>query len=410
MMTLGEKLRSARQEAGLSQRQLCGEYMTRNMLSQIENGSARPSVDTLRYLAERLGKSVSYFLEEQAVTSPNQALMAAARKAYGAGDPALCRKELEAYREPDEVFDQERWLLESLACMALAEQMIAQGRMPYAAQLLDGAAQAGERTSYYTAGMERERLLLLGKTGQVPLSRIDNALANEDEALMLRAGEVEESANAAAQSAQAADLAREQAVSAAQSVQADAQSAQQSSVQAREAKEDAQALSEHTELYMTAAQTAAQSAETARTQAQESADEVDGVVTAAQTAATASEQSAGAAQNAAARAEGAAESAQSSQTGAATAAANAAESEVCAQVAEYNARVYAEGGNLRQVDGAGNVITLPETTVGARQYAQSIVVPTGDGAGTALLLTAPGGTVYRVTVSDSGALSAAVQS
>lgn len=187
MMTLGEKLRSARQEAGLSQRQLCGEYMTRNMLSQIENGSARPSMDTLKYLAERLGKSISYFLEEQAVTSPNQALMASARKAYAAGDPAQCRKELENYREPDEVFDQERWLLESLACMALAEQMIAQGRMPYAAQLLTQASQAGERTSYDTPGMERERLLLLGKTGQVPLVQIDNALANEDEALMFRA-------------------------------------------------------------------------------------------------------------------------------------------------------------------------------------------------------------------------------
>ena len=46
-MTIGEKIRLARQEAGLSQRQLCGQQVTRNMLSQIENGSARPSVDTL---------------------------------------------------------------------------------------------------------------------------------------------------------------------------------------------------------------------------------------------------------------------------------------------------------------------------------------------------------------------------
>ena len=71
-MELGEKLRLARQEAGLSQRVLCGNTITRNMLSQIENGSAKPSMDTLRYLAQRLGKSVSYFLEEDAVTSPNQ--------------------------------------------------------------------------------------------------------------------------------------------------------------------------------------------------------------------------------------------------------------------------------------------------------------------------------------------------
>ena len=70
-MELGQKLRLARQEAGLSQRQLCGEVITRNMLSQIENGSAKPSMETLRYLAGRLGKSVSFFLEEDAVLSSN---------------------------------------------------------------------------------------------------------------------------------------------------------------------------------------------------------------------------------------------------------------------------------------------------------------------------------------------------
>ena len=66
-MELGQRLKQARLEAGLSQRQLCGEEITRNMLSQIENGSARPSMDTLRYLAARLGKPMGYFLEEQAV-------------------------------------------------------------------------------------------------------------------------------------------------------------------------------------------------------------------------------------------------------------------------------------------------------------------------------------------------------
>lgn len=43
-MELGEKLRLARLEAGLSQRALCGDEITRNMLSRIENGAARPSM------------------------------------------------------------------------------------------------------------------------------------------------------------------------------------------------------------------------------------------------------------------------------------------------------------------------------------------------------------------------------
>ena len=53
-MELGEKLRLARTGAGLSQRQLCGQEITRNMLSQIESGKAKPSMSTLQYLAARL--------------------------------------------------------------------------------------------------------------------------------------------------------------------------------------------------------------------------------------------------------------------------------------------------------------------------------------------------------------------
>jgi transcriptional regulator with XRE-family HTH domain len=63
-MTMGEKLRAARLEAGLSQRQLCQGLVTRNMLSQIENGSAKPSLPTLQVLAQRLNKNVQYFLED----------------------------------------------------------------------------------------------------------------------------------------------------------------------------------------------------------------------------------------------------------------------------------------------------------------------------------------------------------
>ena len=80
-MTLGEKLRQARLEAGLSQRQLCGEEVTRNMLSQIENGSAMPSMSTLAYFAQRLGRPVSFFLQEDAICSPNQERMERARTA-----------------------------------------------------------------------------------------------------------------------------------------------------------------------------------------------------------------------------------------------------------------------------------------------------------------------------------------
>lgn len=63
-MDLHQRIRYLRLEAGMTQSELAGDRITRNMLSQIENGSATPSIQTLRYLAERLNTSAAYFLSD----------------------------------------------------------------------------------------------------------------------------------------------------------------------------------------------------------------------------------------------------------------------------------------------------------------------------------------------------------
>ena len=67
-MEIGKRIKEARLAAGLSQRQLCGDVITRNMLSLIESGKAKPSMDTLAFLAERLGKPMAFFLGEVSQT------------------------------------------------------------------------------------------------------------------------------------------------------------------------------------------------------------------------------------------------------------------------------------------------------------------------------------------------------
>lgn len=174
-MELGRRIREARLALGLSQRELCGDEITRNMLSQIENGTARPSLDTLRYLASRLGKTVSYFLEEETVTSPNQAAMADAREAARAGDWQQVLSALEHYRGRDPVFDEEAGLLRYLALTAQAEAALAQGRKPYAAELLE---QAGALQSLYISPeMDRKRLLVLAQS----TGRLENLPAIDEE-------------------------------------------------------------------------------------------------------------------------------------------------------------------------------------------------------------------------------------
>lgn len=186
-MELGQRLKQARLEKGLSQRQLCGEEITRNMLSQIENGSARPSMATLGYLARQLEKPISYFLEEQTITSPNEGVMRQLRLAYQQEMYEKIPVLLEEYRIPDEIFDPERYLLEALSLMGLAQQALQQGKNIYAQTLLQKAAQAGAQTPYYTESMERERLLRLYTVQPTQAIELSGQLPEDDREQMLRA-------------------------------------------------------------------------------------------------------------------------------------------------------------------------------------------------------------------------------
>jgi tetratricopeptide (TPR) repeat protein len=65
--SLGERLRSLRVERGLTQQGLAGDYCSKEYVSQIERGRARPTAATLHWLAERLGVDRDYL--ERGVSS-----------------------------------------------------------------------------------------------------------------------------------------------------------------------------------------------------------------------------------------------------------------------------------------------------------------------------------------------------
>lgn len=178
-MELGKRLKEVRLALGLSQRQLCGDAITRNMLSQIENGSARPSMDTLRYLATRLGKPLSYFLEEETVTSPNQAVMDTARAARRAGDWRGVLDAMEHYQSRDPLFEEEMGLLLFAALLDGAEAALGAGKRPYARELLDRANRI--ESIYRGAALNRRYGLLLARAGGRA------ALPGLDEELLLHA-------------------------------------------------------------------------------------------------------------------------------------------------------------------------------------------------------------------------------
>lgn len=62
---LGERLRRARAEAGLSQAQLGAPHFTRAYISALELGKIRPAMKSLEFVAAKLGKPLSHFVEDE---------------------------------------------------------------------------------------------------------------------------------------------------------------------------------------------------------------------------------------------------------------------------------------------------------------------------------------------------------
>lgn len=175
-MELGEKLKNARLEAGLSQRQLCGDTITRNMLSQIENGSAKPSYTTLRILSSRLRKPVSFFLEN--APSENLELLHRASQA----EPKAAIAILEGYLKPDPMLDEWYCLLSARCRMALARQALADNRIPYARSLL-------EQVQDFALGemAKKELILLEYAAGMASAEELVSQLPDNTEEMLLRA-------------------------------------------------------------------------------------------------------------------------------------------------------------------------------------------------------------------------------
>jgi len=76
--SLGERIRGRRKELGLTQTELGGGNLTKGFISLVEKGRAKPSLQTLLLLAERLQKPVGYFLEPGTLLSTKAVRVAVA--------------------------------------------------------------------------------------------------------------------------------------------------------------------------------------------------------------------------------------------------------------------------------------------------------------------------------------------
>lgn len=145
---LGDRVRSARRERGMSQAQLAGEELTKGFISQVESGLVRPSVRSLQIIATRLGKSLDYFLGDAPLAAEKRLAFhrLAAEAATERHDWTTVRSEVDAALGCSPSKRERASLLRLLAQAELAavQHEVAFDRISEALSLLDATTDANE--------------------------------------------------------------------------------------------------------------------------------------------------------------------------------------------------------------------------------------------------------------------------
>ena len=133
---LGQKIKNARLEMGLTQKELCGGDFTRNMLSRIETGDAYPSLETLCCLASRLGMPPGYFIDDSddGESLRSRRLLSMIKTEYEKGNYALCLDYARGLTGSDEEFR----LISAICSFRCGVEKLMSGELRRAAGYFDG--------------------------------------------------------------------------------------------------------------------------------------------------------------------------------------------------------------------------------------------------------------------------------
>ena len=161
-MNLGEKIKAARMERHMTQKDVVGDYITRNMLSKIENGSATPSVKTLEYLAGALGLPAGYFMTESTGDELTPGSMSDARAQFQLGNFQACIDVLSTL-DLEGGYRDEAMLLLARAKIGLSKKAMMDGRYQESIRLAREAIDHNDNSLYFSAAFRTEALLLVAR-------------------------------------------------------------------------------------------------------------------------------------------------------------------------------------------------------------------------------------------------------
>ena len=145
-MTVGEKIRLRRKELGLTQREVAGENMTRNLICRIERGDCLPSLDSLSAIAKALSVPVSYLVSEEDdfTAFAVGAMLPDLREAYAAGRFADVMT-LIGKLPPDGIADEVAYI-GAAAALGLAERSMREGNLKKIPEYVEAAKEYAKKT------------------------------------------------------------------------------------------------------------------------------------------------------------------------------------------------------------------------------------------------------------------------
>lgn len=148
MDKIGEKIRALRIAKRMTQAELAGDQITRNMLSLIENGSALPSLQTVMYISERLSVPAGALLarESEELIYRKMTELPKIKARYNAREYKICAAMCEDLL--GEGTDDELDHILSMCHFNIAKEAFNSGRLHTSCMEFDLACMHSENTMY----------------------------------------------------------------------------------------------------------------------------------------------------------------------------------------------------------------------------------------------------------------------
>ncbi len=165
---LGKRIKEARLAKKMTQSELVGTFITRNMLSRIESGNACPSVKTLEYLAGRLdlpaGSLISDYGEVLKTQETSCERLIEAKRLYTQGDFDNAGKAAEELTDGD--FSDEAAAILARCRLNQAQEAMKGGDNAKAAGLAKEAIKYSETGIYRSRDTQTQAVLLLDEAAR----------------------------------------------------------------------------------------------------------------------------------------------------------------------------------------------------------------------------------------------------